>query len=52
MLDTLSKQVLNFYKMKMDIKSIEEWLILILVATVDKAPTLQEIFKRMDELKN
>ena len=38
--------------LRMDKNSSEEWLILILVGTVDKAPTLQKIFERTDEFKS
>ena len=52
MLDVLSQQVTNYFEAGMDKNTSEEWLILLLVSTINEASTLQEVFKRTDKLKS
>ena len=42
-LDVLSQQVMNYFEAGMDKNTSEEWLILLLVATINEASTLQEV---------
>ena len=52
LLQTLSQQATLFYETGMDKNTSEEWLILLLIHAIDEAPTLTEIFKRQDEIKD
>ena len=48
----LSQKTTLFYETGMDKNSLEEWLVLLLIHAIDKAPTLTEIFKQQEEIRN
>ena len=52
LLNMLLQHTTFFYETGMDKNTVEEWLVLLLIHAIDEAPTLTEIFKKQEDIKD